>query len=218
MIEPWSWSYSSLAEFEICPMKMAAQRFYKTVKQQDTEATIWGKRVHTAAEQAMKHQHIEDTEAFKVVEPWINVLWKHPGARFIEEMFCLNDWKLVDGRENAECTAFVDLGLMHKDKLDIYDYKTGRMKDDITQLKFYCLLFALKHPHLQKFNAKYIWLKENRTTGFEMERKDLVPVFAELKERVARMKQAYDTENFVAKRNGLCRKWCAVYDCPYCGE
>jgi len=219
MIEvPFTWSFSSLTEFEICPLKMASKRFYKTVEPETTEATIWGTRVHAMAEAFMKGEEITDPEAFKVVEKWVTTLKKHPGKPYVEEMFCLDEnWKLVEDREGAACTAFIDLAFINNNILNCIDFKTGRVKDDFTQLKFYCLLFALKYPEIHTFNGIFIWLKENRTTDFRIERKELLPVFKDLKARVARMKEAYDEDNFVARRNGLCRNYCETTDCSYCG-
>ena len=46
----FTWSYSSINNFFTCPFQFAAYRYFKTVKQEDTEATLWGTRVHETGE------------------------------------------------------------------------------------------------------------------------------------------------------------------------
>ena len=48
------WSYSALSDFESCPKKYWELRVKKRYPREDTEATIWGKEVHTAMEYRVK--------------------------------------------------------------------------------------------------------------------------------------------------------------------
>lgn len=217
---PWTWSFSSLTEFETCPLKMAAQRFYGLVKHEDTEATIWGTRVHAMAEAYMKGEIILDLEAFKIVEPYVRVLNLAKGVKFIEEEFCIDsEWKIVPSREKASCTAYVDLAIMEGDgKVSLFDWKSGKVKDDFTQLKFYALLFAKKYFLLNKFSCKFIWLKDGKTTGVDLTREEVEEFEKELRSRVERMQEAYENNVFPARKNGLCRGFCSFLDCPHNGR
>jgi hypothetical protein len=49
-----TWSYSSLKTFEQCPKKYYHLRIVKDVKDEGSEATIYGQEVHKAAEEYIK--------------------------------------------------------------------------------------------------------------------------------------------------------------------
>ena len=49
-----TWSYSSLKTFEQCPKKYFHLRVVKDVKDEGSEATIYGQEVHKAAENYIK--------------------------------------------------------------------------------------------------------------------------------------------------------------------
>lgn len=223
----FTWSPSKLACFELCPAKYAAEYYYKTVPYQETIHTIWGNRVHSEAERFMKKQPSTDQEALAVVLPFLTLLDRIPGQRYVEYRIGVTEnWKPLavpvtnkpwDWGETVGRMA-VDLAIVDGKVLRGYDYKTGKMKDDDTQLKINSLCLALLHPEIDEFDMKYIWLKDKKTTGFKLQRKDLVAVYKDIKGRVGRLKEAFDSEVFVARKNYLCKSWCGATDCAHCGK
>jgi len=227
-VPKFAWSPSKLACFELCPAKFAAEFYYKTVPYQETLHTIWGNRVHKAAERHMLGQDVKDWEARAVVLPYLLLLDKLPGKRYVEHrigvgeswrpMICPNDpAKPWDWGDSVGRMA-IDLAIVNGEKARLYDWKTGKLKDDNTQLQINALIFALLHPEVQEIEAKYIWLKDKKTTGFTLKRSELVPIYKDVKTRVARLKEAWDTEVFVTRKNGLCKQYCGAVECAYCGR
>jgi hypothetical protein len=223
----FTWSPSKLACFELCPVKYAAEYCYKTVPYQETIHTIWGNRVHSEAERFMKKEVSTDAEALAVVLPYLTLLDNLPGQRYIEYRIGVTEnWKPLavpvtnkpwDWGETVGRMA-VDLAIVNGKVLQGFDWKTGKMKDDDTQLKINALCLALLHPEIDEFDMKYIWLKAKKTTGFKLQRKDLVAVYKNIKGRVGRLKEAFDSEVFIARKNYLCKSWCDVTDCAHCGK
>ena len=214
----FSWSPSKVIQFNTCPYQYAATHFYKTIPYTETAATRWGTRVHSAAEAYMKGEEQQDPEAFKVVEKWVKALEKVPGERFIEYKMGVDEQLKEAPWSEAEGRMILDLGILSGDELKLYDYKSGRMKPDDTQLGIYSLIMAIRLPQVQKVTYRYIWLKDGTTTGGEVTRAELVGIAKGLKENIGRMKEAWSTESFPQRRNGLCRHYCGAKECPHYGR
>ena len=215
----FTWSPSKIMQFDTCPYQFAAQYYYKTLPYQETAATLWGTRVHAAAEDYMNGKPVTDPEAFKVCERWVKYLAGIPGTRFVEHKIGVDrrlqpaEWDAAEGR------MILDFGVLTEDgDLILVDYKSGKMKDDLTQLKIYALMMALQKPEAKKIIFKYIWLKDNKTTGGELTRGDMLPIAKDLLKKIERMKVAWDSEVFIKRQNALCKNWCGVLDCPNCGR
>ena len=226
---PFTWSPSKLASFEQCGFKFAAEYRYKTVPYQETVHTIWGNKVHKEGELGLKDLPSVDEEAFRVVEPYVKVFKTFPGTRLIEfRMGLTKDWKAVEcpnipdkpwewGTE-AKGRMTLDLGFLQGPAFKGYDWKSGKQKDEMLQLQIYALTIALLYPQVQNLELKYIWLKDRTTTGFDCSRKDLLPIFKDVKERVVRMEEAWQSENWRMSPSGLCKSWCGAMECQHNGR
>lgn len=214
----FTWSPSKIADFDNCPAQYAAKHYYKTIPYTETEATIWGTRVHAEAERFMRGEESTDPDAFTPVEKWVRVLSRLPGERFVEHKMSVGeDWKQVEW-DDAEGRMIVDLAILNDEELLIYDWKTGKLKSDETQMKIYSLIMAMQFPQVQKIKYKYIWLKDGKTTGGELSRPELIKIALYLKAKLKEMKTAWENENFAMKKNGLCKGWCENYSCPHNGR
>jgi len=78
-----AWSYSSLKTFEQCPRKYYHLKVAKDVKDGDTEATLYGKSVHTAAEEFIRDGK-ELPEQFSYLLPALEQLKAIPGEKHCE--------------------------------------------------------------------------------------------------------------------------------------
>lgn len=213
----FTWSPSKIMQFETCPYQYAAQYFYKTLPYQETEATIWGTRVHAAAEDFMNGKEITDFDAFALVEKWVKTLSKVPGERFVEHKIGVNTKGIPCDYDSAEGRMILDFGVKWDDKMLLVDYKTGKQKADDTQLKIYALFMAMAHPEVKTITYKYVWLKDNVATGGELTRADLPKIGQELSLKIKRMREAWDNEVFAQKPSGLCKRFCGCVECPHCG-
>lgn len=233
-IKPFSWSHSAISDFDTCPYQYAHKRIYKTIPYEETEATIWGTRVHKVAEDLLNGVEVNDPEAEVLVRPYVNIFLgkKAAGATVLTEyqMGLTEDWKACGFKEG--CGRIIsDVLIVDGDKCFVADYKTGKRRDkngnpktiSNDQLYINCLAAAIHFPELKHFNGKYIYVSEPdpafRTPGIEpLERKDLLPHLQNLTGKLKRMKEAIAYENYPYKVQGLCRAYCGAFDCPHNGR
>lgn len=212
----FSWSYTALTDFEGCPARYAESRFYCRTPFVETEAIIWGNRVHKAAEDFIKRTPNKDIEALLPVEPYVTAMIRSGHKLQAEREIALTrqltpvSWF----SEKAWLRVKIDV-TMFKGKFDasVFDFKTGKMKDDEDQLRICIAALAVLEPHIQRFDGKYIWIAHKQVTGIKPVTRDEVKgIWQEFIPRVKRMEDAWAAENFPAKPSGLC-PWCSVSDC-----
>ena len=231
-IKPFSWSHSAISDFDTCPYQYAHKRIYKTIPYEETEATIWGTRVHKVAEDAVNGEPVVDEEAFSIVAPYVDLFLKKKaaGATVLVEhqMGLTEDWKACGFKEG--CGRIIsDVLVIDGNKVGVFDYKTGKRRDkqgnpktiSNDQLIINCIAAAIHYPDAQEFNGKYIYVSEQdpkfKTPGFDkpLSRAELLPHLKVLTEKIARMKEAIAYDNYKYQPSGLCRGWCKIPECPH---
>jgi RecB family exonuclease len=226
---PFSWSYSSLTDFEGCPARFAAKKFFCTTREAPTEQTVWGERVHKSFEERIRDGKPFDS-GLEMYEPWARVLEKLPGEKFFERQFAVKpnhqpcSWFEGTGR------GVVDLLILHEGVATIIDYKTGKKKDDQTQLELFSWFVVNEFDFDRQFRtvkSRYIWLKyagltpeqlaEQKvevTTKKELSYLDAKLVMNKMLPRIEAMERAWNAEEFPCFPSGLCG-WCPVEECTH---
>ena len=216
----FSWSFSAINDFDTCPNQYAAKRYYETVKFEDTVATIWGTRVHDAAEHRLGPKKVPLTDDMpKTLETFCRVLEGQVGELTPEAEITYN----LDGEitgwfaKDAWARCKIDVLILDGDTAYIYDWKTGKKKDSLLQLQIFMWFVAHKYPHIENFKTRFIWLKEgieDRVSGEDFTRTEhLNGIELDLGRRLTRMGTAWREEVFQPKESGLCRGWCPVEEC-----
>lgn len=221
----FSWSHTSIQTFKTCPAQYAAKYFYKTIKFVENAAAAWGNEVHTGAESLLKGGEYKNDKVTELIMPYVAFFDKVQAEsgceRQVELEICVNrNWKPTGWfAPDAWGRAKLDLVHIGGDAAHIYDWKTGKYKKDEAQLKIFCVMLALARPDIEYFDAQYIWLKDKKSSSLEktLHRKDLVPLIKELQTDISIIQEAWEYESFPEKRNGLCKKYCDVITCKYCG-
>lgn len=216
--KPFSWSFSSINEFESCPYRYAAKRFFCTTTEAPTEHTIWGERVHKAFELRVRDGVPFPKDFPSTYEPWAKALSALPGEKHFEKKFAVKENHLPCGffESDAVGRGIVDLLVVNGDVATVIDYKTGKRKDDNTQLDLFAWFVVNEYdadPQFKVVKSRYIWLKDNTTTGGELTYLDAKMVMNRMLPRIERMERAWQEENFPMNPSGLCRGWCPVDEC-----
>ena len=226
----FTWSHTMLDQFlKNCPAQAAAERYYKTVKFQETEATKWGNRVHKAGENYLLNPTAENAKILDSEEPRarkfddiiLNTAAKDGGTLLVEKKLCVNDkWK-VTGYFDSDAwgRGAADIALIRGETCNIYDRKTGKKKDDPNQLKRMILFMALHYPEIQEFKAANIWYKEDSPIQSitPVRRSEVKEILLATIQDINRVKEMWDSETFVMRKSGLCRGWCSNKSCPHNG-
>lgn len=229
----FTWSYTSMQEFLTCPAQWAAKRYFKTIKDVESESMRVGDLIHETAEHYLKRAVGQKFELFKIHDQYLPYVQKYcdalvaSGAELqMEKEMCfdakmkLSSWWAKDVWVRAKGDVLAKK-LM---KLSICDWKSGKYKEDFLQLKLFAVLAALTpgYEDVQEFDPKFIFTKEAPPKNIlrlpePIKRTELKPVLAEILGVVRRMEQCWQNEEFQEKRNGLCKKYCANKSCVHCG-
>jgi hypothetical protein len=126
----FNWSYSSIKTFQQCPKKYYHLKVAKDVKDEGSQATIYGQELHKAAENYIQF----DTplpEQFAFMQELLDSLKKIPGEKYCELKLGI---ALRDGKYVA-CDFFAkdvwwrgvaDLVIINGDTAFSVDYKTSK--------------------------------------------------------------------------------------------
>lgn len=217
------WSYSSLTAFETCPRRFQLTRILKTVTEPQTEATLWGNRVHKALENAVG-KGIPLPNGFEQYQAIVNRLRAFPGPKMAEAKFGLT--------KSLQPTTFFAKDVWFRGVLDltliqpsgtsavVLDYKTGKPKDDGDQLKLFAASTFAQRPALQEVKTGYLWLAHDKVNTETFRREDVPVIWQEFIPRVARMEKALADDRWPPNPSGLCKAWCPVgrKNCVHCGK
>lgn len=212
MAPKFTWSYTALTDFENCPLGYAHKKYYKDVPFVETEALKDGNRKHTALEYYAKgiQQPAAEIEVVKPYLKYVDAFKAQGGVLQAEREITLTEAMKPTGwfDKDAWFRIKLDITLLRDKRANIYDWKTGKQKDDMTQLQLCCAALAIVEPELEEFTAKNIWLKNDVVdAGVKLHRSELRKVWMDTLARVQRMRQAWDSEVWQPKPSGLC---------PYC--
>ena len=196
-------------------------RVTKEVVDGQTEATIWGSKVHECLEHRVK-DGTPLPEMLAGYEKLVAPIAKHPGEKLVEKQMAINEALQPTGwfADDAWCRGIVDVGVLSGTRGLLLDYKTGKRKPELTQLKLFAGLAFATFPNLETVNTGFVWLKHGTIDKKEYTRKEVPMIWQEFVPRVQRMQRAYEEDKFPPKPSGLCAKYCPVpnHKCEYSGR
>ena len=219
-----SFSYSSLSQFITCPKQYEAHKVLKYVEHTDTEATIYGKEVHTAAE-----LYIRDgtpiPAKFDYVKPYLDRLNAIEGYKYCELELGI---KVVDGEyvhcgfedEDRYWRGIADLVIVDGAKAYIVDYKTGKSAKyaDTKQLALLAAAVFLAFPEVKLIKSMLLFVVAKEVIKEDYTYENRFEIFNKLRDVLTQREVAYETGVFNAKPNGLCNKWCQAVKCIHNGR
>lgn len=91
----------------------------------------------------------------------------------------------------------------------LFDWKTGKKRNDKVQLRYYSLFFFLSYPNIQKITCRNVFLdlpEEEQVDPFEIKREEITTIWEDIQGKVNKIQQE---ENFNPRPSGLCSF------CPY---
>ena len=215
-------SFSRLSTFEQCPAQFDYLYVSKSVVNSSNEASEYGDRVHKLLEAKAKGELDESSlsdEGVETLRKWGSVVDKimaQPGQKYFEHQMAVNrdltpvDWFAPD----VWIRSIADVLIVNGKTAYCIDYKTGKVKDNPTQLKLFAAMVMWQFPEVETVKTSFVWLKFNETTNDIYERKLLAPMWESLKPRFERVQDTINLGVFPAKPSGLC-PWCPAKDiCP----
>jgi CRISPR/Cas system-associated exonuclease Cas4 (RecB family) len=222
-VKKFTWSYSSISQFKQCPKKYYHLKVLKDIKETETEAILYGKRVHKSAEDYVRDGK-EIEEDFSYIKPSIDsILNNFKGKTHPELRLGLT--------ENLEPCGFFDDDVWYRCVIDlliidpdgkravIVDYKTGKSKyADTAQLELMSLAVFKNYPEVETIKAGLLFftnnvlIKENYSLDKESE------LWLKWIEEVNKIKKCFESEVWNPKPNFTCYRFCPVLSCHHNGR
>jgi hypothetical protein len=218
----WSWSYSKLKNFEVCPKKHyevdLAKTYVETQSDDPDSALNWGNRVHDAFKRALTGQEPLPAEMVAVgYQKWVDRVLKGPGDLLVEQKYAINRQfqKTSYFANDAWYRGIGDVVRLDKDIALILDWKTGKILEDSVQLMLMAQCLFSHYPALRYVRSEFVWLKEDCTTPELFSRQEVADQWVQLIERVNALEHASKTMTYPPKPGYLCKKYCPVESCPF---
>ena len=171
-----TWSHSSLKDYEGCPRRYHEVKVLKNYPFTDTEATIYGKELHTAAEEYIENG-TDLPPQFEFLKETLDVLKAKPGRKLCEyKMGVTKDLKpcgFLD--KDVWVRGIADLLIIDDDNLTarVVDYKSGNNKyPDRDQLKLMALMVFAHFPHIRKVNSALLFIVKDDMVKMQMQAKE----------------------------------------------
>ena len=212
------WSHSALKKYELCPRQYHETTVLKNYPFTDTQATLYGKEFHTAAELYIKDDKPLPPQ-FSFAQDVLEALKAKPGRKLCEhEMGIRADLTPCEfGDKDVWCRGIADLLIVDDDNLTarVVDYKTGNNKyPDREQLKLMALMVFAHFPHIRKVSGALLFVLKNDMAKASFMRGEAEEYWWDYRERVARIEQAHETGVWNPKPTPLCG-WCVVRSCEF---
>lgn len=228
-----AWSYSSLTSFETCPRRHHETRVLKRVKEPEGAALVLGNAAHKSLELRAKTgcpipKTIQITAAGGESAAMPTTGWEEmmekilatPGEVITERQIALDSRLCETGwfDKNVWVRGVIDLGKLNGSKALLLDHKTGKRKPDSDQLMLFAALAMHVWPKLEKVVTGFLWLKEGKIDKETFTRADISRIWDRFAPRVKRLEIAHETDTWDARPSGLCKRYCPVSACEFCGR
>lgn len=214
MSQPAAWSYSRIDSSENCPRKYWHVSVQKDIKD-ESPMQQEGKDTHDAFKFYLKNAkplplHLRHHQVV------LDKIAAMPGEKVIEQQIALDaNWQVVDWfAKNAWVRVISDLTQLNGASAVVWDWKTGKQKDDFTQLRLNAAVTMHLAPEVQTVKMAYYWTKTRNITHQMMGRAELPEFWGTMLSRVQTFQSLYDRQDFPPRPNPFC-KGCCVKQCQY---
>ena len=213
-------SFSRLSVFEQCEQRFDYQYVSKRVQDAANEASEYGDRVHKVLEAygkgALGTLTDEGTTTLEKWGPLVDTILAQPGDKFFEHQMSINRSLQPTGwfDKDVWIRSIADFLVINGETAVCGDWKTGKIKDNPTQLQLFAAMVFWHFPEVQKVKTSFIWLKYNETTNAHYERRYLDALWRALEPRFSRVQEVIELGVYKTKPGPLC-PWCPAKDiCP----
>lgn len=214
----WSWSYSKLKNFEVCPKRMYEVDIAKVYKEpEDPDGPLaWGNRVHDAFAKCLKGLAPLPAEMASY-QTWMDRVRAGPGELFVEQKYAITRQfqKTAYFASDVWYRGVGDVVRIDRDIALVLDWKTGKILEDSVQLMLMAQCLFSHYPQLKYVRSEFVWLKDDCTTPELFTRQEVADQWVGLLDRVNGMEHAAQQMTYPPKPGRLCRSYCPVESCPF---
>lgn len=214
-----AWSFSSLKTFQQCPRKYYHTKIAKDVVEPDTQATLYGKSVHTAAEEYIRDGK-EIPPEFSYIQPTLDQLNAIPGEKHCEYKMGLREDLSPCGFFDKDVwwRGVADLLVVNKEKgiAHSVDYKTSKSARyaDTKQLDLVAVGIFSHFPEVKQVKSALIFVVSKEFVKAQHHSEMVLKYMEKPRQDVARIEAAIDNGVWNPSSGPLCR-FCSVKTCEY---
>jgi len=216
----FSWSYSKLKNYEVCPKRHYHHDVAKDIKDEG-EALLYGNRVHKMFEERLGPKQVPFPKEYaQDFEPWAQRFLNGIGDLKVEQQLAITkDYAPCDwfGKE-AWYRAKGDVIKVHGPVAIVADWKTGKVVEDSVQLMLTAACVFYHYPEVQVVRSMFVWLKEDADTVETIKRQDLIGFWNNMHDRIEALRLATVNKEYPPYPNRLCQNFCRVTSCVYHGK
>jgi len=215
-----TWSYSSLKTFEQCPKKYYHLRILKDVKDQGSDATLYGQELHKAAEDYVKN-NVPLPPKFSFLQDIVDSIKAIPGAILCEVKLGVR--KTETGYEpcgffdkDVWWRGIGDVVILQNELAFSIDYKTSKNSKyaDLKQLDALAAALFTHYPDVQKIKSALVFVVSNEFIHKEHFAELRDSYFAAFDPELDRLAAAQESGVWNANTGPLC-KFCPVVSCEH---
>ena len=212
------WSHSALKDYEGCPRRYHEVKVLKNYPFTDTDATLYGKQYHEAAEFYIQNNTPLPPQ-FEFTKDTLDALKRMPGRKLCEHEMGVKADLTPCAFNDPEvwCRGIADLLIIDDDNLTarVVDYKTGNNKyPDREQLKLMALMVFAHFPHIRRVSGALLFVLKDDMAKASYMVGEAEEYWWDYRQRVARIEQAHETGVWNPKPTPLCG-WCVVKTCEH---
>lgn len=214
-----AWSFSSLKTFQQCPRKYYRTKVLKDIKEPDTQATLYGKSMHSVAEDFIRDGTPIPPE-YEYIAPLMETLRAIPGEKHCELKLGLTpELEACEfDAPNVWWRGIADLVIINEEKQLAHsiDYKTSKSARyaDTKQLDLVALGIFAKFPNIVRVKSALAFVVSKEFVQAEHHAAMATKYIEKPAQDVARIEAALVNGVWNPVQGPLC-KFCAVKDCEY---
>lgn len=213
---PFPVSFSKLSSYKSCAKKFFHLSVVKDVVEEKHDAADMGVRAHEAIEHFLRDGILIPPE-FQKFEMMVKFTTRKLKGEFKyeQQLAIKRDYSPSEWTDPA-CwyRGIVDLVCIHENNTaTIIDWKTGKPKEDETQLRLFSGLVFANFPSVTEVVTQYVWLAYNTVTTKKYSRED------QLWDWVTSASEDLSSEKiWGASPSGLCKNYCPIVECEHNGK
>lgn len=215
-----TWSYSSLKTFEQCPKKYYHLRVVKDVKDEGSDATLYGQELHKAAEDYLKEGKPIPPK-FQFIQDVVDAIKDIPGEKHCELKLGV---KQTDAGyepcgffdKDVWWRGIGDVVVVQDDVAFSLDYKTSKNAKyaDLKQLDILAAALFTHFPQIKKVKSALAFVVSNEFIRKEHFAEMRDSYFATFQPELDRLATAEETGVWNTNTGPLC-KFCPVTSCEH---
>jgi CRISPR/Cas system-associated exonuclease Cas4 (RecB family) len=215
-----TWSYSSLKTFEQCPKKYYHLKVVKDVKDEGSEATLYGQELHKAAEDYIKEDKAIPPK-FSYIQDTVDAIKNIPGEKHCE--LKLGVRKTDTGYEPCDFFAkdvwwrgIGDVVVVQDELAFSLDYKTSKNAKyaDLKQLDILAAALFTHFPQVKRIKSALAFVVSNEFIHKEHVADMRDYYFSTFEPELDRLAAAQETGVWNTNTGPLCR-FCPVVSCEH---